>query len=878
MGCFRQWHQHIPFGFKRLTRYLGLAIGVAILTILPTMTSLAHLRSPTNLAANPPAPRESSVENDPIQRVQQGKTDFNTGRFGAAIQQWQGALDRFKAQNDTLNQSIVLSNLALAYQQLGQWPEANQAILTSIQLLQRFHPGEPRVLAEAFNSQGSIQLAQGQAEAANDAWQQAAELFRQGQDVNGTIRSWINQTQALRSLGLYLKARSTLEQVAGLLQAQPPSLLKTAGLLNFGDALRVIGDLEQSRQVLHQSLEMAQALQSPPDIAAASLSLGNTARAQGQPEALGWYARAIATSPHRLTRTQAQLNQLRLLLEQSQTVKVTPLLAQIQQNLEQLPLSRATIYARINYAESLLKLAPSDPEINLSTIAQLLKTAVQQARELSDPRAESYAIGYLGGLYEQQQQWPAAQQLTEQALRLAEVSNTPDIAYRWAWQLGRLQKRQGDLPAATAAYSSAVKMLGKLRNDLISTNLDVQFSFRESVEPVYRELVALLLETAPAAQAQLDPEQKKSNLQQAREVIEGLQLAELDNFFREACLSARPVEIDKIDPTAAVLYPIILPDRLEVVLSLPDQSLRHYTHRIPQAQAEALFQTMRASLSRETWDEDRLPIAQQLYDILIRPAEAALEANQIRSLAFVLDGPMRNVPMAALHDGKQYLLEKYSLALTPGLQLLPSQTLTRKQLKVLVAGLSESTQGFISLPGVADEVKQIKAGVPAQVLLNQSFTRSALKKQVQSTPFPVIHLATHGQFSSDPDQTFVLTWDSQIKVKDLGALLQTREQAVQNPVELLILSACQTAEGDNRAALGLAGVAVRSGARSTVATLWPVDDRSTSLFMGQLYQKLLDSQLSKAEVLREAQLSLLNNPEFRHPFYWAPFVLVGNWI
>lgn len=878
MGCFRQWHQHIPLRFKRLTRYLGLAIGVALLTILPTMTSLAHLPSPTNLAANPPATSESSLGNDPVQRVQQGKTDFNTGRFNGAIQQWQGALDRFKAQNDTLNQAIVLSNLALAYQQLGQWPEANQAIQTSIQLLQRFHRGELKVLAEALNSQGSIQLAQGQAEAANDSWQQAAELFRQGQDANGTIRSWINQTQALRSLGLYLKARSTLEQVAQLLQTQPPSLLKAAGLLNFGDALRVIGDLEQSRQVLHQSLEMAQALQSPPDVAAASLSLGNTARAQGQPEALDWYARAIATSPHRLTRTQAQLNQLRLLLEQSQTAQAASLLAQIQQNLEQLPLSRATIYARINYAESLIKLAPNDPGINRSTIAQLLKTAVQQARELSDPRAESYALGYLGGLYEQQQQWPAAQQLTEQALRLAEVSNTPDIAYRWAWQLGRLQKRQGDLPAATAAYSSAVKMLGKLWNDLISTNLDVQFSFRESVEPVYRELVALLLETAPATQAPATLGPEKSNLQQAREVIEGLQLAELDNFFREACLSARPVEIDKIDPTAAVLYPIILPDRLEVVLSLPDQSLRHYTHRIPQAQAETLFQTMRASLSRETWEEDRLPIAQQLYGILIRPAEAALEANQIRSLAFVLDGPMRNVPMAALHDGKQYLLEKYSLALTPGLQLLPSQSLTRKQLKVLVAGLSESTQGFISLPGVADEVEQIKTGVPAQVLLNQGFTRAALQKQAQSAPFPVIHLATHGQFSSDPDQTFVLTWDSQIKVKDLGALLQNREQAVQNPVELLVLSACQTAEGDNRAALGLAGVAVRSGARSTVATLWPVDDRSTSLFMGQLYQKLLDAKLSKAEVLREAQLSLLNNPEFKHPFYWAPFVLVGNWI
>jgi CHAT domain-containing protein len=234
--------------------------------------------------------------------------------------------------------------------------------------------------------------------------------------------------------------------------------------------------------------------------------------------------------------------------------------------------------------------------------------------------------------------------------------------------------------------------------------------------------------------------------------------------------------------------------------------------------------------------------------------------------------------MAALHDGQQYLVEKYSVAVTPGLQLLEPRPLARERIKVLVGGLSEARQGFLALPGVEAEVKQIESEIPTQVLLNQQFTSTALQDQIKAVAFPVVHLATHGQFSSNADNTFILAWDERINVKQLGGLLQARAHNERRPIELLVLSACQTAAGDNRAALGLAGVAVRSGARSTLATLWPVDDQSTSSFMVGFYQALAQSKLTKAQALRDAQLALLKQPEFRHPFYWAPFVLVGNWL
>ena len=255
-----------------------------------------------------------------------------------------------------------------------------------------------------------------------------------------------------------------------------------------------------------------------------------------------------------------------------------------------------------------------------------------------------------------------------------------------------------------------------------------------------------------------------------------------------------------------------------------------------------------------------------------------LKTSKVDTLVFVLDGALRNIPMATLYDGKQYLIQNYSVALAPGLQLIDPKPLQKKQFKALTAGLTEARPGFSALPEVEQELQQIHAEVPSRILLNQQFTSTALQDQIESLPFPVVHLATHGQFSSDAEKTFVLAWDKPIKVKQLDDLLRNRDQRQPNAIELLVLSACETAAGDKRAALGLAGVAVRAGARSTLASLWSLDDESTALLMSQFYKELASAKVTKAEALRRAQLTLLQNPRYQHPRYWAPYVLVGNWL
>ncbi|OUC16442.1 MAG: hypothetical protein B0A82_01715 [Alkalinema sp. CACIAM 70d] len=735
--------------------------------------------------------------------------------------------------------------------------------------------------AHALNLQGQQALERGDPQTALDRWIEAEKQYRQLGYQPGTIGAQLNQTKALQALGFYRQAKVKLEKIVAAQRAQPDSTLKANSLLTLGSLLRVLGEYPQAQSALEDSLKIAQRLRSLPDMQAADFHLGNLYWAQRQfPQALTAFDQAAAIAgPLQLP---AQLRQLKLLQQSHQPTAalMAQVGAQVDAQLQTLPSNQVSLYSAIELAMLL-------PPSQIQQAAQRLATVAQQAQKISDRRAESYAIGQLGALYEQQQRWPEALELTQTALNLAQAINTPEILYQWQWQQGRILRQADQQEAAIAAYGAAVKTLQALRYDLVSIDTNAQFSFREKVEPVYRELVDLLLqaptsgistETVSATEAANSREVSQAHLQQAREVIESLQLAELHDFFREPCLEAEPTAIDAIDTHAAVIYPIILPNRLEVILSLPGQPLRHYATLLPQVQIEAGIAAMQASLRRTSFVEERLATAGKLYDWIVAPAATDLVQHQIKTLVFVLDGSLRNVPMAALHTGTQYLVEQYQIALAPGLQLLSPHKLQSAQVQALVGGLSAGKDGASPLPGVQEEVSQIRQQIAAQVLLNQGFTTTALQTEVQALPFNVIHLATHGQFSSNSQDTYIQTWDGRLTIEELKTLLNPRSLQVGNAIELLVLSACQTALGDDRAALGMAGVAVRSGARSTLATLWQVNDRSTAEFVTKFYQSLVQPQTNKAQAVREAQLALIHSSTFNHPFYWAPFILVGNWL
>ncbi|NMF86350.1 CHAT domain-containing protein [Nodosilinea sp. P-1105] len=812
--------------------------------------------------------------------LDQGRQAYTAQRFSEAITAWEGAVAATSSQS--LNQALALSYLTMAYQQLSQWDAADRAITRSLDLLATISDSTQKlaVSAQVHNTLGSLQFTRGQTQAALETWQTAAELYRQTGDEGRYVNALLNQVQAQQSLGYYQPARRTLATLEQRLpqQSRPVQVL---GYQRLGQTYRLLGDLEAAEARLQKALELAQ----QEHLATGAILLGLANIAQGQ----GDWQGAIALS-HRAEqsteadiRLKARLNRLNL-VAQHDPEAAPPLAATLPRDLAEMSPGRGQIYAHINAAQSLLQLkTPAEVE----TAARLLAQAIQQSIALQDTRAEAYARGYLGHAYEVAQQWPEAQQLTEQALTLTQSLDAADIAYQWQWQLGRLLNQQGQPAAALPAYRAAFTTLQSLKQDLVNLSDDLQFSFRDSVEPVYRELVDLLLQ--PESQAALpspppphpptSPSLPSARLAEARSVIEALQIAELNNFFRTACLEGEQVALEAVSQsTTAVIYPIILPDRLEIIASLPGQPLGQYTSPVPQAELEQTLTDWRQYLERRFTAPEGRALGQQLYRWLIAPMQEVLAETQPQTLVFVLDGALRNTPMAALYDGERYLVEDYAIALSPGLQLLGPRPLQSTQVSALLAGLTESRHGFSALTNVNDEIQTIQALLDNRVLLDERFTTTALAQQIAKTELPIVHLATHAQYSSNLQDTFILAWDRPMPVDELSLLLSAGDQSRVEPIELLVLSACETATGDNRAALGLAGLSLQAGARSTLASLWNVDDASGAYFVRQFYQALAQPGATKAEALRQAQTALLQHPDYRHPIYWSAYVLVGNWL
>ncbi|MEO1377131.1 MAG: CHAT domain-containing protein [Cyanobacteria bacterium J06635_10] len=816
--------------------------------------------------------------------IEQGKRLYEIGRFTEAVNLLKQAVDKYQADGDQLNEAITLSNLSLAYKKLGEWQSARKTINRSLNLLKIFPKNKVRkVYAQSLDIKGNLEFAQGQFQKAIVTWKDASKIYSQLNLQPALIQSRINQAQAMQALGLFLQAQKTLTELQEILNKQPDNVLKSIGLRSVGDVLRTVGNLDESRKILQQSLKIASKVKADREISETLISLGNTVRFQQEPDsqisAIKYYQQAadIASSKSDL-RILAQLNLFSLLVEIEKLTAAKELIPQISAEIANLLPSRFAVDTQINFAKTLEKFKQKTTIKTPSwlDIAQILSTAIRTATTIKDKRAESYALGNLGELYEQTKQLNEAQKLTSRALALANSIGAREITYQLQWQMGRLYRQQGNIKAAIESYHRAWQILKSLRSDLVAVDSNLQFSFRESIEPVYRQYVDLILKTVE------NDGNNKQKLIVAREVIESLQLAEIDNFFRSACFNTKVIldeVVDKDNLKAAIVYPIILPDRLEVILKLPHSELISYTTRISKKEVEETIKKLRTDIEeRKIGGDDRAQF-QKLYNWLLQPAGKYLENNNINTLVFVLDGSLRNIPPGVLYDGKQYLIEKYSIAVSPGLQLYELQPIKRKNLHVLMAGLSEKRFNFSKLDYVEEELQQIKSEVSdAKVLLNQEFTSNALEKQVLRKSYPIVHLATHGQFSSSLDETFLLAYDQPIKVNQLNQWLRNREENRPEAIELLVLSACETATGDKRAALGLAGVAIQAGARSTVASLWALNDASTAQLMSQFYQELKKPGVSKAEALRNAQLTLLKQEEYSIPYFWAPYVLIGNWL
>jgi CHAT domain-containing protein len=457
---------------------------------------------------------------------------------------------------------------------------------------------------------------------------------------------------------------------------------------------------------------------------------------------------------------------------------------------------------------------------------------------------------------------------------MAQKTNSPEALYLWQWQMGRLQAANLKIDPAITSYRATVRTLNRLRTQTGLSYGSLGEGFEGSVAPVFFELVDLLLQRASFTE---DLDQKEALLIEARNTIEDLKAAELRDYYRDECLDAHRKTAPESVPDTIVIYPIMLPDRTELVVSLPD-GLRSF--RVPASSQELSEEVriFRQFLEKRTTREYR-PHAATLYDWLIRPIEGAIASTQVSTLIFVPGGILRTIPMTALYDQetRRFLIEKYPVAITPGLSLTDPRKIDRENVQLLTAGLTESVQGYPPLPHVSSEVEAVQGVFGGRVLLNADFVVPAVEQEVSEKQLGIVHIASHGEFHSDSSESFLLTYDGRLAMDRLASLVgvtQFREQ----PLELLTLSACQTAAGDDRAALGLAGVAVQAGARSALATLWSVSDRASAELISEFYSQIGHGGVSRAEALRQAQIKLLKSRPYRHPGYWSAFLLISNWL
>lgn len=786
------------------------------------------------------------------------------------------------------------------------------------------------IAPSALTNEGFAQFKAGDAATALKIWKRAAELYHQQGSQEGQLGNFVNQSLAMRSLGqfpqacqvlardvlklsdalcfkqLYRSSTSAQEFTTAITQLQPTPINRLA-LYHLSEMLRLIGDLPNARIALEALLKQNSEQLSIQEI---YLSFGNLERASflqlrdklgrsasdefdtlliqlcNQAEkTLQYYQMAARTNE---TLEMAQLNELSFLANltkwlQTQQNNDLPELQKLAQTVTErrnvllsivfhsdfTQLSSIDrIYAQLNLVNSLL-------EFSKEKAAQPFATKAHQASQrLQDKRAISFSLGALGRISAKAKNFRAAQAQLTEAMTIAQSISAWDIAYQWQRELALIAKQQGNIQSALQYYGAAIESLDQVRGNLLSITPDLQFSFQDQVEPIYRDFMALLVS------------QPNPNLRRVIQTYERLKLAELENFLQCGRLELTPLS-QKFPTSKSTLFYILDLNQTVGVIVQTENQMKSYT-----ANAETVRNSVDGlifNLQNAVQDTElKLPsesvlrsYSEPLYRQLIAPAEQAKLVDEKSSLVFIMDTAFQGIPLGLLHDGTDYLIAHYPMSLSIGSQLRATPHRDNK-LTALVAALSQPSPSFqdprvrslkLPLSNVESEVRAIQAILPVTKLLNERFTLAKFQSDLSKSSYNIVHIATHGQFSSFPDETFLIGWDQLITAPQLSSLLKSRFQPNAG-LDLLVLSACQTAQGDKRSPLGLAGIAAQSGAKTTLASLWLIDDTATAIFIQHFYENLKSGQTAEI-ALQKAQMKLRQTSTYTNPYFWSAFVLIG---
>jgi CHAT domain-containing protein/Tfp pilus assembly protein PilF len=763
--------------------------------------------------------------------------------------------------------------------------------LCSLIFLLLFSCGFPSIVssyeippAKRFMDEGLKFFQKGNFERAILNYEEAERLFDEKDASIEHLDALIQLSLSYQSLGQYEKALMTLDNALSLTKASDYRIQKAKVLNVLGNVYLSTGRFDKAESYLREGLSIAEKEDNPELPAAGLNNLGNLyAIQQKYPDAIAAYKESISygeKSGNKQLVSRTLANYARAYLQDKKYNEAEKLLDTALKKHTGLINSHDKAYGLVNIGRSYQRIISEQPgssgDLSLHAYTAF-NEAVKTAQAIEDHRSASYALGYLGQLYEYEKRHQEALKLSRMAVFKSQQAGSHESIYLWQWQTGRILKALGEIDNAVVAYRQTVHSLQNIRQGGASIDCEMcnGTSFRESIKPIFFELSDLLLQQAKGLE---DKDKIQSYLVQVRETVELLKTAEIRDYFKDDCVDAYQAKITSLDTIAddtAVVYIIPFPDRLELLLSF-STGIERFTVNVGSEEFTDEVRLFRKRLEKRT-TRQYMAHAQKLYDWVIRPIEKKLVYREVRTLIFVPDGSLRTVPMSALHDGNQFLIKKFAVATTMGLTLTDPQPIQREGMDIFLAGLSESVQGFPPLGYVSAELDGIQDLYSGTMIKDQQFLIPEMERELEETPFSAVHIASHGEFSGDVNNSFLLTWDGKLTMDNLDSFMSV-SRFRKNPVDLLTLSACQTAAGDDRAALGLAGIAIKAGARSALATLWYVNDEASSRLVVEFYKQLKDKSNSKAEALQRAQLQLVNDRRYQHPSYWSPFLMIGNWL
>jgi CHAT domain-containing protein len=748
------------------------------------------------------------------------------GQYDNAINTFRKSLEIAKQLGIPNLEVKLLNNLGAAYFALGQYQKAIDQHQRGLALARDIadRQGESLILGLL----GNDYVALGQYQKALDFYQQYLAATKDIRDRQGEAYAMGNIGNTYAYLGQYQKAVDWLQQSLTLVRAIGDRRGEGKALENLGNAYAYLSKYQQAIEVYQQALVIYQQIGDRNGEATALGNLGNAFNAIGQ--------------------HQKAIDYLQQTLEIVQTIK--------------------------------------------------------------DRQAEGATLGNLGNAYYALKQYEKALDLYRQHLvvvrQIGERKGEANANAAIAATLVNLNQTS----LAIAFYKSSIGITESIRKDIQSLGKEDRQSYLQTVADRYRHLADLLLNQGRVIEALQvldllkvqELEDYLKNIKGNDRTAQGVRMLEPEKGISDKLLAASfensheinsqlsnkiqqlpkseinrvPDYLQKIPQGTVLLYPLILRDRLELILFSNNNIPVNRTVKISQKKLEKIIADYRSGLL-DAGSEDVQESARELYNLLIKPVETELAQAKAETILYATDGKLRYVPLAALYDGKQWLIEKYRVSNLIAYILSDFGQQSKAQPSILAGAFGgkagEQKFGQTALPATIKEVQAIANSFQNSVTLTEeNFSRQAIESKFKN--HNILHLATHAEFNiGSPENSFIIFGNG-----DKIRLNEINDWKIPN-VDLIVLSACQTGVGklgDGVEILGFGYQVQKAGAKQAIASLWKVDDAGTQALMAAFYREFQKGDITVTEALRRAQVSLIKSSNFNHPNYWSAFFAIGN--